>query len=208
MKLTLQLSCLLVACFAMSACATYRFGHYKRNLPGGYDRIAIPVFQNKTDEVGIETYFTRSLRTEFERSGLAHVTSKSDAQVILEGTIVGLSISGTDGTQYGDSGLQTPNPRTDPDLLSNKNPLAKGTTLNRTLNSNITVRITARKVSDNGILWESDFNSSRNFYAALIGTPDLTYANPLYNQNAKVITIEKQAQDMMSEAHDRLTENF
>src|SRR5262245_23757519 len=86
-------SCLLKIGFffagglAVQACSHYQFGNAGRALPGGYDRVAVPVFANKSKDVGIETYFTDALRTQFERSRLAKVTSAADAQMVLEGTI-------------------------------------------------------------------------------------------------------------------------
>lgn len=190
----------------LSGCASYHVGHYKRALPGGYDRISIPMFHNKTDEVGIETFFTKALRTEFERSNLARVTSSNDAQVILEGTVSMVTYTGSNPTSLGEDspGIRTPNP-VDP---LTPNPLPKGVTLNRTYTSQVLVKITARKVADNSILWQGDFTSQRNYAAPLIGSPTLTSANALYNQNSRIDTMERQAKDLMSEAHDRLTENF
>lgn len=185
----------------LSGCATYHLGHYKRSLPGGYDRIAIPMFSNKTAEVGIESFFTKALKMEFERSELATVTSKNDAQVILEGVVKTVNHTGDTPTNKDDTaGLETP--------LVTGNPLPQGTSLFKSYTSSVVVTIVARKVADNSVLWQGDFSSSKAFSAALLGSPQYNYANPLYNQSARVSTIEKQAKDMMLEAHDRLTENF
>jgi hypothetical protein len=186
-------------------CASYHLGHYKRALPGGYDRVAIPVFQNKTEEVGIETFFTKSLRTEFERSHLATVTSKNDAQVIIEGVITKSEFVGGAPTNRDDTaGLQTPNVL-DPNY---PNPLPVGTTLNRSYSSNLVIKIFARKVADNSVLWQGEFTSSRSYNAPLIGSPQFAFSNPIYNQSSRISTVEQQAKDLMAEAHDRLTENF
>lgn len=211
--LTLSFAASFFALTLQTGCASYHLGHYRRTLPGGYDTVAIPMFQNKTVEVGIETFFTKALRTEFERSGLAKVMSKNDAQVVLEGTITKLAFVGSNGTQYGDTNLQTKNPLPDPTstppgLVTNLNPLPRGTTLNKTYSSTVFVTIVARKTADNSILWQGDFTSQRNYSAPLIGTPSLTSSNALYNQNSRDNTLERQAEDLMSEAHDRLTENF
>ncbi|MBK9294797.1 MAG: LptE family protein [Oligoflexia bacterium] len=183
-------------------CASYHLGHYKRHLPGGYDRVAIPMFTNKTDEVGIENYFTKALKFEFERSRLATVTSKEHAQIIIEGFIKSVDYVGGSPTKYDEKeGLQTP-------TNSNTNPLPKGTTLFKSYTASLVVQLVAKKVSDNTIIWTGDFSSSKGFSGALIGSPQYNYANPLYNQSARVQTIEKQAKEMMLEAHDRMTENF
>jgi hypothetical protein len=126
-------------CLIIAGCASYHFGHYKRALPGGYDRVAIPMFVNKSEEVGIEAYFTESLRTEFERSRLAKVTSKNDAQVILEGTITGTSFMGNTPIQPYTPELNTPDkiqtplagPPASPTPTPNPNPLPANTLLNK-----------------------------------------------------------------------------
>jgi hypothetical protein len=198
----------VMAILVLSGCASYHFGQYKRALPGGYDRVAIPLFLNKTQEAGIETHFTESLRMEFERSRLARVTSKNDAQVILEGTITATSYTGGVSITGGDQSskeIRTPYPV---DGAANTNPLPQGTFLNKEYYTTVTVRLVARKVSDNSVLWEGDFSSQRQFFAPLIGTPGINTANPLYMNTSRQETVARIAKDLMSEAHDRLTENF
>lgn len=186
----------------LCGCATYHLGHYKRSVPGGYDKVAIPVFQNSTPFTGIESYFTRALRMEFERSGLALMESKAEAQVIMEGQILSVQFNGSNPTasDTDSTGIQSPS--------SSSNPLPIKTTLNKTYTSQVVVQVTAKKVADNSILWQGVFTSSRNYAAPLLGTPSVTGASALYNENSRVETVQKQAQDMMSEAHDRFTENF
>lgn len=210
-----SLLALVLTSTALQGCATYHFGHYKRTIPGGYDRVAIPVFQNPTPITGIESFFTQSLRMEFERSGLAVVESKADAQVILEGKIVSVQFVGSNPTSYDtdQTGIQTPNAPPYPTAgyttsAPYPNPLPSRTTLNKTYASQVVVQVTAKKVADNSVLWQGVFNSSRNYSTPLLGTPSLTGASALYNENSRVDTIQKQASDMMSEAHDRFTENF
>ena len=72
--------------FSTPGCA-YRFGLTDRKLPGGYSQVAIPVFKNKSTEVGVEPLFTNALIRGIERSQAARVTDKETAPVILEGTI-------------------------------------------------------------------------------------------------------------------------
>jgi hypothetical protein len=195
----------------LSGCASYTLGHGQRRLPGGYTSVAVPMFNNKSAEVSSETYFTESLRTEFERSKLASVTSRELAQVILEGTIDAINVLPVTTIDSSSNDLSSPNPVINP-LAPNDapktNPMASGTLLSKEYSVNIGITLVARKMSDNTILWKGTFNSTRNFLAALLGKPDLAASNPIYNQAAKMDTIRQMATDMMSEAHDRLTENF
>src|SRR4051812_22480614 len=77
-----------------SGCA-YRFGARERTLPGGYDLVAVPVFANKTMEAGIESYFTNALVHEFQRSRVARLSPKTDAQVTILGTIENVAYNAT-----------------------------------------------------------------------------------------------------------------
>lgn len=216
--------------FCATACGHYQLGHGNRTLPGGYDRVSVPMFLNKTHEVGIETYFTEALRLEFERSDLAKVVDRKDAQVVLEGVITHLSIVPTLQAQPDSSDLLTPdpiNPATgqpypDPKALraggepeKTFNPLPKHTVLNKQYSVTLTVSVSARRASDHSILWSGNFTSTRPYNGPLLGTPTLldgtpgiNTAAPLYNQVARQDTIARLAKDMMAEAHDRITENF
>ena len=69
-----------------SGCA-YSVGTGDRRLPEGYKLIAVPVFKNGTQEVGIEVPFTNAMIRELERSQIAQVVPKSNAQVVLEGNV-------------------------------------------------------------------------------------------------------------------------
>src|ERR1035437_6307494 len=73
-----------------NGCASYHFGHYNRAVPGGYDRVAIPMFENITQEVSVETYFAEDLHREFERSLFFKVTAKNHAQPLLPATALSL----------------------------------------------------------------------------------------------------------------------
>jgi hypothetical protein len=204
-------------------CATYHFGKGARALPGGYDRVSVPMFVNKTQEVGIEPYFTEALRTEFERSKAAHVTSQVDAQLVIEGTIISVAYTPTIQINSQSTGLISPTghqfygpppgPTAAPVLQPNTLPYTA--VLNTQYQVVVTVRMNARKNSDHSILWTSDFTSQRQYLAPLLGlpalangTPGINTAAPLYNQSSRVETIRLLARDMMSEAHDRITENF
>jgi hypothetical protein len=212
----------------LSACATYHFGKGARVLPGGYDRVAIPMFSNKTHEVGIEPYFTEALRLEFERSHLATVTSVVDAQLIIEGTIISVTYAPGAPITSQATGLLTPvqllgayqNPPPGGTPLPAPqvpqiNPLPVNSVLNSQYTVVVTVRLNARKASDHTVMWSSDFTGQRVYLSPLLGTPTLgdgtpatDTASPLYNQVSRTDTAAKIARDMMSEAHDRITENF
>ena len=199
----------------MLGCGSYELGHGKRAVPGGYDKIAVPMFKNRTPEVGIEAYFTQNLRSEFERSRLAKVVGKNEAQVILEGVISKVSYTPAAQTSNAKYDLQAPSPIPYPNHPEITSPLPDNTILNTQYATSLVVDIIARKVSDNSVLWRGSFTGQRQYLAPLLGTPRLASgapalntSSPLYNQSSRTDVISRMAKEMMSEAHDRLTENF
>jgi hypothetical protein len=155
--------------------------------------VAIPMFTNKSDEVGIETYFTNALRREFERSKVARLTNKDHAPVTLEGNIRSVEFSPTVQVLAGQ---------------------ALGTTLpgNTVLNTEYRVVLTAqlrlRRNSDQRVIWEQEFQRERVYTAPQIGADFINSADALYNQSSRLQTVAKLPDEMMEEAHDCLTENF
>ena len=180
---------LLFGALLFSGCA-YRFGLAERRIPGGYELVAVPVFKNETPEVGIETYFTNAMVRELERSKLAKVTDKSHAQVVLEGTVARLRYEKT-ATVTGASGN-----------------LPNGAALTTEYRIYVTTSLRLRRNSDQKVLWSATFEKETSYLAPKIGVPGLNSANALYNHSAHYQNIALLAVDMMSEAHDRLTENF
>src|ERR1700677_2748110 len=108
MKLALLVFLMVTPVVITAACGSYQFGKGARTIPGGYDRVAVPMFVNKTKEIGIEPYFTESLRTEFERSHVASVTSVADAQLVIEGVITSVTYTPTIQLNSQSTGLTAP----------------------------------------------------------------------------------------------------
>ncbi|MGE0634017.1 MAG: LptE family protein [Pseudobdellovibrionaceae bacterium] len=179
-------SILLVCAACFSGCA-YRMGAVERNLPGGYSQVAVPIFKNASYEPSIEVFFTNSLIREFERSKVASVTDRSEAQVILEG-----DISSVTYTHSNQSELIAP----------------QGVVLTKTYLVNVTVNIRVVRASDRKILWNGSFRGESPYTAPGVHMAGINSVNPLYNLSARRQTIEKISQSLMAEAHDRITENF
>lgn len=164
-----------------------------RKFPGGYEYVAVPVFKNYTQETGTEVYFTNALVTELERAKIVSIADKAAAQVTLEGIIKGITYTPSSQTRAGDVTPQY---------------LPDGTVLTTEYYVNVDVAIVAKRNSDQKIIWQSDFQSRRSYTAPRIGIQGLNSANALYNHSARYQNIQAMANDMMAEAHDRLTENF
>lgn len=179
---------------ALTACA-YHMGAGERHIPGGYRAVAVPVFKNVTHEVGAEVYFTNSFILEMQRSGIGVLSSKENSQVTVEGTIERIGYTGG-GPSLGAG------------FLPGGNGLPNGVMLNGTVSIGVLVTLRLRRNSDQKVLWEGSFTKELAYRTPQMGYEPLSGANALYNQSAKMQNLETLAQDMMSEAHDRLTENF
>lgn len=179
-------------CLFLTSCA-YHLGDSHRSLPGGYDRVAIPMFSNETQYVGLEPYFTNALISEFERAKVARVTSEASAPVTVLGVIERVQILPSAQVKSGDSKSIS---------------LPDNTVLTTTYRILITTRLKLRRNSDNKIVWEQKVDNERVYLSPVIGPLYVNSANANYNQAARDQSIEELAQVMMEEAHDRMTENF
>lgn len=181
----------LVILFLCFGCA-YRLGSPERKIPGGYQLIAVPIFKNKTKEVSAESYFTKSLIQIIESSSLAKVTDKGESQAIVLGEI--------ESIRY-DAGAQVSN-------TTQGINLPESVVLTKEYRVMIKSRIKLVRSSDQAVLWEGEFSGEQRYPAPLITKQKVNTANAIYNQSAHVLGIEQIAKDMMSEAFDRMTENF
>lgn len=177
----------LFTAFVTGGCA-YHLGSADRSLPGGYRQVSIPVFRNLSQEVGIEVSFTNALITEFERSRSGKVVEPAQSEVQIEGEITSLQYL-SDTNKSGGT-------------------LPTGAVLTTEYQIQAKVKVTVRRVSDRSILWEGSFSRDRTYVAPQVTQAGLNTVNPLYNLSARRQNIEIMASDMMSEAHDRMTENF
>jgi hypothetical protein len=174
----------------LSGCA-YNWGTSERSLPGGYRQIAIPIFVNRTPEVGVEVPFTNAMVREFEQSKIAEVVPLEAAPLRLEGYIEDIKYE-----------VRSSGTHEEIAALPDKTVLA---TSYRML---VTARLRLRRASDQAILWEGTVKNEKVYPAPRIGSPVVNSANVLYNHSARQLNISSLANDMMEEAHDRMTENF
>lgn len=191
LKFFAKVSLMLATALSLTGCA-YRLGSPDRSLPGGYRQVYIPVFKNKSMEPGIEVAFTNSLIQEFERTKIGRVTEASQAEVLVEGVITSVT--------YAKSGT---------DLTGDKStPLPMGAVLATQYQILVTADVTLKRNSDKSVLWTGTFNGERTYQAPQVTTAGVNTVNPLYNLSARRQNIDQIAAEMMSEAHDRMTENF
>lgn len=171
----------------LTSCA-YRWGAPDRALPGSYKQVYIPIFKNLTKEPGIELEFTNAIRQEFERSKIARISEPEQAEVELQGEISSLQYS--------------------PEAPKEGGTLPLGTVIATQYNIRLNVHITLKKRADQSILWSGDFSSQRSYIAPQVTMSGINTVNPLYNLSARRQNIQVMSATLMSEAHDRMTENF
>jgi outer membrane lipopolysaccharide assembly protein LptE/RlpB len=73
----------------LSACG-YRFAG-DESLPGGVRKICIPLFENRTGEIGLETGFADDLMNQFRRNSSVVLTGRESADAVLVGKIESLN---------------------------------------------------------------------------------------------------------------------
>lgn len=183
---------LAVVLFSFAGCA-YRLGTASRSLPGGYKYLSIPVFKNATQETGSEVGFTNALIKEFERSQVGKVTSENLSDVKILGVIQ--SVQYLPGT-----GIKAEEPQ--------GAFLPKGTVIANDYRILVSVKVSVVRQADNTEIWSGSFSGERSYVAPKITLAGVNSANPLYNLSARRQNIDSVANDMMAEAHDRITENF
>lgn len=191
----LRVLLLVVIAHVLSGCA-YQFGYSDRSLPGGYQKVAIPVFENGTDTVGLEVYFTNAIRRQFARSRVAKVANPKDAHVELIGKIISVTYGHggqVEGTEEGE----------DTQIL-----LPTGTVLTTEYRVVVVVQLILRRIDNKSELWKGDFKDELVYSAPQIGLPVVNSVNPIYNHSARQQLISKMATNLMAEAHDQMTENF
>lgn len=181
----------------LSSCA-YRWGFTDRKLPGAYDQVAVPIFENRTEEVGVEMDYTNAFVNRMERSKAARIVDKNLAPAVVEGTITNIAIV------LGPGVTGTSNPAQNKEIPK----LPEQAVLTTEYRVVVTVRIQLRRTSDQSILWLSTFSGEKTYLGPRIGTAIVNSANALYNQSARRDTIKALAEEMMTEAHNRMTENF
>lgn len=183
---------LLTGAGALASCA-YHFGLSPRALPGGYTQVAIPVFKNLTQETGVEMPFTNALIRRFAESQVARVTVKDNSPLVIEGVITRIE------TVPGPARTNAPN------QLSSLPDVAVLTIQYRLI---VSADVTVRRRSDEKVLWHGSFRNEIEQPAPQVGTPIVNSANATYNQSVRHQKISALADEMMAEAHDRMTENF
>lgn len=175
-----------------SGCA-YKLSSQTDSLPGNVRIVQIPLFKNDSGEVGAETTFTNSLKSEALRAKFIQIKNdESDAQAILQGRINGISVVAVESV------IEAKNTK----YLPTETVIATQYTVTATVNVQL-----IRKGSG-AVLWSGDFQQATNYSAPQITLPVINTSNALYNHSAKRQTLDALSKEMMQAAFDRMVENF
>lgn len=185
----IPLRILIFSAFLFSVSCAYQWGSRDRALPGGYKQIAVPIFKNKSKEVGVETDFTNAMIQKIASSRVATVSDESVSPLVLHGEIAAITVT----RGLGASRVEN---------------LPKDAILSAEYTINISTSVQLLRQSDQKVVWQGHFALQRVYLAPRIGTAVVNSANALYNQSQRQETIRVMADELMGEAHDRMTETF
>ena len=97
-----RLLVVLLLCGGLSAGCGYRF-QGKAQLPGGAQLLFVDIFENRTNQLGLETTVTNAMVYEFIKRGKqSMVSDRESADLIMKGVIRSVELS-TDVARYRDS---------------------------------------------------------------------------------------------------------
>jgi hypothetical protein len=179
----MKLATLFPLFLIITSCA-YGFGPHHRQLPGGHQKIFVKMFENRTQEVGVESDVTDAMIQELARSGVGTITSEAEADEVVEGVIHTIDYLGKT-----------------PLTLDNKHSLFT----EYQTRVNMVVKVIDKQ---NKELWQGQIMGEKNYKAPQLTIQGLRTADPLYNQSARRQTIRAIAKDMATETISRMTENF
>src|SRR4030042_5538643 len=83
----MRISLIWLACLWGTGCG-YHFAGEGSGPKPGLQKIAIPVFENKTSEAELETLFAGALRHQFLVRGPFQVVSSNEAEAVFRGRII------------------------------------------------------------------------------------------------------------------------
>jgi len=127
----------------------YHFTGSGARLPVGVRSVAIPIFGNQTLQTGIESDLTGALVDRFVSARQLSLTSQSEADAVLSGTVKSFLISPTAVTL--------------------------GTQTATEYRATLTIEATFKRQQDGQVLWKGEMSEWRNY--AVASDPAATEAN-------------------------------
>lgn len=143
--------------------------------------------------MGAEVFFTNAINQQFSRSKVAQVVPQKAAPIVLEGSV--------DEIRF----VSVSQAKSSEDLFKK---LPVNTILTTNYRIYVIVNLKLKRLSDNKILWAGQFKTERDYLAPQLESNVINSANALYNSSARRQNLKLMAEQLMIEAHDRMTENF
>lgn len=177
--------------FLLSGCA-YKLKSSHRHIPGGYERVIVPIFVNRSMEPGIEVGFTNSLIQQVQNSKVARIVEDKLAEVKIQGVIESVTYEPQGKRVASDSAPSLP----------------QGAVLASEYRILVKVRVTLSRTSDGQVIWSSPFQGETTYTAPQVTLSGVNTVNPLYNLSARRQNIQTLALDLMTEAFNLMTEGM
>lgn len=127
---------LVILAIGEAACG-YHFVGQETNLPVDIKTLAIPLFANQTDQVGLESEITQALRERFISSKRLVIREEKSADLILKGKVKSFSTTSVAVT--------------------------KGLLVTSGYRAMITIEIILKKHQDGQILWKDEISEGWNY---------------------------------------------
>lgn len=119
-----------------AACG-YRFVGQETNLPGDIKTLAIPLFANQTDQLGLESEITQALRERFISSKRLVIREEKSADLLLKGKVKSFNTTSVAVT--------------------------KGLLVTSGYRAMITIEITLKRLQDGQVLWKDEMSEGWNY---------------------------------------------
>lgn len=182
----------LVTLLGLSGCG-YTLNHrLTETFAKHKDGVFVPVFTNRTDEVGAEKVFTNALIRELQSRGEVTIVGRESARAVLEGTLTSISYPPTAFTDQGFHGLQG----------YRRLPSEYGVTVEMFL------RLVDAKTK--AVLWQNGFRSFQRLSAPVARTYSFEAASSVGLLTQSIIDGSYQdiARNIMRDVYDEMVEIF
>lgn len=131
-----RLLIVIILVIGEAACG-YRFVGQETNLPVDIKTLAIPLFANQTDQIGLESEITQALRDRFISSKRLAIREEKSADLILKGQVKSFSTTSVAVT--------------------------KGLLVTSGYRAMITIEIILKRHQDGQILWKDEISEGWNY---------------------------------------------
>ena len=175
----------------------YNWGPGNPKLPKGYKYVFVEIFKNSTKEVGAEYNFTQALKRELELSGIANLTTKNRAELIITGNII-------DVTSL-DSGSQ---PTFFKINYETRQALPYRAPLFTLYKMQVKANIKIIQAKDKKVLWQNLVQGEKTYRGSQLTKQGIRSSNVLYNESRRKNTMKAIAKEMMRDAFDLMVQDF